>query len=140
MSVDNELACTIRAMRPFVPAKDFDLSRRFYEEVGFASRPLGDALIEMSLGQHSFLLQRYYVAAWAGNFVMHLRVTDLDRWWRRISARDLGVRYNVENPRAPKLESWGCGLPICSILRECSGILPKCPSDEECDDLRRPAR
>jgi hypothetical protein len=30
-----ELAATVDAMTPMVPAKDFETSRRFYEELGF---------------------------------------------------------------------------------------------------------
>jgi hypothetical protein len=107
MSDRSELARTVETMRPFVPAKDFDVSRRFYEDLGFDSRPLGDALIEMRLGRYSFLLQRYYVEQWAGNFVMHMLVSDVDLWWRHIAALDLGSRYAVRPPTAPKLEPWG---------------------------------
>lgn len=38
------------------------------------------ALAELHLGSHSFLLQDYYVEQWAGNFVMHMLVTNLDMW------------------------------------------------------------
>jgi hypothetical protein len=31
----------------------------------------------MHLGAYSFILQNYYVAAWADNFVMHLRVSPM---------------------------------------------------------------
>jgi hypothetical protein len=39
-----ELANTIEAMRPMVPAKDFETSRRFYEELGFRPQVLNNAL------------------------------------------------------------------------------------------------
>jgi hypothetical protein len=48
-------------MRPTVPAKDFDISRRFYVELGFQPHPLTDRLVEMQLGALSFILQAYYV-------------------------------------------------------------------------------
>jgi hypothetical protein len=35
-----ELAGTVEAMRPIVPAKDFETSRRFYEELGFSPQVL----------------------------------------------------------------------------------------------------
>ena len=46
----------------------------------------------MQLGTFSFILQDYYVEDWPNNFVMHVLVTDLDRWWQHISALDLPER------------------------------------------------
>ena len=43
------LAQTVTAMRPMVPARDFELSKRFYVELGFQPRPLTDRLVEMHL-------------------------------------------------------------------------------------------
>src|SRR5690348_16699753 len=64
------LSWTVSAMRPMVPARDFELSRRFYLELGFRPRSLTDRLIEMQLGVFSFILQDYYVREWADNFVV----------------------------------------------------------------------
>jgi hypothetical protein len=85
MSVDaTNLAQTVTAMRPMVPAKDFEISKRFYVELGFHPRPLTDRLVEMQLGVFSFILQEYYVREWADNFVVHLTVSDLGQWWDHI--------------------------------------------------------
>jgi catechol 2,3-dioxygenase-like lactoylglutathione lyase family enzyme len=101
------LAGTVRAMRPMVPAKDFETSRRFYVDLGFRPRTLTDRLVEMHLGAYSFILQGYYVQQWADNFVMHMLVSDLDLWWNHICALDLPSRYGVKSPRAPAQEGWG---------------------------------
>jgi len=115
-----ELERTVEAMRPFVPAKDFALSRSFYEALGFRSESLGDGLAEMYLGSYSFLLQDYYVEQWAGNFMMHMLVTDLGRWWDHIRALDLDARSGVPEVKEPKLESWG--LNVCYVV-DPSGVL-----------------
>jgi hypothetical protein len=72
-----KLAQTVTAMRPMVPAKDFEISKRFYVELGFHPRPLTDQLVEMQLGVFSFILQGYYVREWADNFVVHVTVSDV---------------------------------------------------------------
>ena len=77
----------IVAMRPAVPAKDYAESLRFYETVGFQSRALGPTLMEMRLGQYSFLLQDFYVPEFANNFVMHMLVGNVDDWWAHIEER-----------------------------------------------------
>ena len=55
------LAYTVKAMRPMVPAKDFEISKRFYIDLGFRPQTLTDRLVEMYLGAYSFILQSYYV-------------------------------------------------------------------------------
>lgn len=102
-----KLAQTVRSMRPVVPAKEFEVSKRFYVDLGFQARPLTDNLVEMSLGGYAFILQNYYVQEWADNVVMHMLVSDLSLWWNHIVALDLPSRYGVRSPRAPQLEDWG---------------------------------
>jgi catechol 2,3-dioxygenase-like lactoylglutathione lyase family enzyme len=116
----SDLAGTVEALRPFVPAKDFAISKRFYADLGFRVEPLGAGLAEMHLGPHSFLLQDFYVEQWAGNFMMHMLVDGLDRWWTHIAALDLAAGYGVESPRPPKLESWG--LRVAYVF-DPSGVL-----------------
>jgi uncharacterized glyoxalase superfamily protein PhnB len=105
--VPSDLAGTVKALRPFVPAKDFEISKRFYADIGFAVEPLDDSIAAMHIGSHSFLLQNYYAKEWADNFVMHMSVDDLDAWWEHLTSLDLVSRYGARSPRAPKLQSWG---------------------------------
>lgn len=97
----------IRAFRPFLPAKEFEKSLRFYEAIGFEAHPLGDTLAELSLGPNAFLLQDYYVKEWAENTVMHVLVNDVQPWWQHINSVDLVNRFGVSPPVAPRVEPWG---------------------------------
>src|SRR3954468_15809728 len=119
-SSTEQMSGSVRAMRPFVPAKDFALSRRFYADLGFAVDELGDKLAELRLGPHSFLLQDYYVEQWAGNFMMHMLVEDVATWWRHVESLDLGGRYGVPPPQAPKRER--SGLDVAYVI-DPSGVL-----------------
>jgi hypothetical protein len=103
---ENELAQTVKAMRPMVPARDFATSRRFYEELGFRPEVLADSLVEMHLGEYSFILQDYYVEQWANNLVFHMRVSDVNLWWNRIVSLKLTERYGIR-AKKPHPESWG---------------------------------
>jgi hypothetical protein len=107
----NRLAETVKSIRPVVPAKDFETSRWFYEELGFRAEVLTDGLIEMRLGAYSFILQDYWVEQWANNFVFHMHVSDLNVWWDRIVSLRLAERYGVRT-KAPNRESWGTVLGI----------------------------
>jgi hypothetical protein len=119
MSVDTaSLSRTVSAMRPMVPAKDFDTSKRFYVELGFQPRPLTNRLVEMQLGVFSFILQDYYVREWADNFVMHVTVSDVGAWWDHIVSLDLPARYGVKI-RAPEWQGWAVVAGVtdpCGVL------------------------
>ena len=101
-----DLVRTVEAMRPIIPAKNFELSKRFYIDLGFQPNMLTGGLAEMSLGIFSFILQNYYVRDWAVNTVMHMRVSDVTLWWNHIVALDLPARYGVKT-KTPQLEDWG---------------------------------
>jgi catechol 2,3-dioxygenase-like lactoylglutathione lyase family enzyme len=108
------------ALRPFVPAKDFQTSRQFYQALGFREEALGDDLVELYLGAYSFLLQNYYVEDWAGNFMMHVLLEDLDAWWIRTEALDLPGKFGVAAPTPPKAMPWG--LTVSHVV-DPSGVL-----------------
>jgi hypothetical protein len=106
MSVEiASLSRTVSAMRPVVPARDFDISKRFYIELGFQPRPLTDRLVEMQLGAISFILQDYYVREWADNFAVHVAVSDVGLRWDHIVSLDLPARYGVK-VQAPEPQGW----------------------------------
>jgi catechol 2,3-dioxygenase-like lactoylglutathione lyase family enzyme len=108
------------SLRPFVPARDFATSLRFYAELGFATREMDAGLAAVQLGPFGFLLQQYDVEAFAGHFMMHVVVKDLDAWWARIEALDLATNYGVRAPTAPKLQPWGL---VVTYVVDPSGVL-----------------
>lgn len=107
MNSVSQLIPGIRSFRPFLPAKDFETSVRFYKAIGFDIHKLGDTLAEVSLGTHAFLLQGYYVKEWAENAVMHVLVQDVQPWWQHINSLDLAKQFGVSLPAPPRVEPWG---------------------------------
>lgn len=93
-------------VRPFVPAMDFDLSKRFYEALGFEKVLDGEVAIFNS-GSGGFILQRYYQKDWAENFVVQLMVDDLDEWLAHVVALDLPAKFGVQPPKPPAMQPWG---------------------------------
>lgn len=105
--------------RPFIPAKDFEVSKRFYEALGFEKVLDADVAI-FRIGGSGFLLQRYYQKDWAENCMMQLMVDDLDAWWAHVQSLDLPGRFAVAPPKAPALQSWG--LRVAYVF-DPSGVL-----------------
>ena len=89
--------------RPFLPARDFALAKRFYETLGFEK--LFDSEVAIfKVGTGSFVLQDHFQKEWAENFMMQLVVDDLDAWWRHVDALDLPDKFGVQPPRAPAMQ------------------------------------
>ena len=103
--------------RPFVPAKDLELSKRFYTKLGFEIVLDADDVAIFRIGPSSFLLIRFDHAE---HFMMQLMVDDLDAWWARIAALNLKSEFGVPDPRPPKMQPWG--LRIAYVV-DPSGVL-----------------
>ena len=71
-------------MKAFVPARNPELSKAFYTDLGFTINFSNDEISELQIGSFRFLLQRFYVAEHAGNFMMSLNVENADAWWEHI--------------------------------------------------------
>ncbi len=124
----DELVPGIQAFRPFLPAKDYQASLRFYETVGFDAYPLGEAMAELSLGPHAFLLHRHDVEPTDNDWVMHVLVEDVRAWWRHLNALDLTGRFGVPAPAPPRDEPWGLTV---AYLTDPSGTLWHFAQDTE---------
>ena len=105
--------------RPFIPAKDFDLSKRFYEALGFVKEWDGEVAI-FRIGAGGFILQRRFEKQWAENFMMHLMVDDLDAWWAHILSLELPKTFGVAAPKAPAVQPWGLRV---AFLVDPAGVL-----------------
>lgn len=105
--------------RPFLPARDFAVSRAFYQRLGFETVIDSDVAI-FRVGRGSFILQRYYQKAWAENSMMQLMVDDLEAWWSHVEALDLPGEFGVQPPKPPALQPWGLRV---AYLYDPSGVL-----------------
>jgi len=104
-----------------MPAKDFELSKRFYEARGF-EKVLDSEVAIFNAGSRGFILQRYFQEDWAKNFMMQLMVDDLDIWWAHIESLDLTWRFGVPPPKPPALQPWAFVSPMWWIPPESFGI------------------
>lgn len=88
---------TLRAieLKPFVPAKDFAVSRRFYADLGFVEASEVGGVAYFHHGEVSFLLQDFYNEALAENLMLHLLVEDVAAWHARLVDSAIAARYGV---------------------------------------------
>lgn len=93
-------------IKAFVPARDFELCKRFYADLGFTVAWSSDDMAYLHVGKSSFLLQKFYVKEHTENFMMHLLVPDVQAWWQQVVAQDLAGRYGVR-VTPPEDRPWG---------------------------------
>lgn len=86
----------ITEIKAFVPAKDFAVSKQFYQDLGFTMTSEGGGVAYFHFEHVSFLLQDYCVPALAENFMMHILVQDVDAWWQHVKASGVEAKYGVK--------------------------------------------
>ncbi|MCX3266937.1 VOC family protein [Pedobacter agri] len=108
-----------KSIRPFIGARDFEISRKFYRDLGFEEVTLGESMSVFKTGDIAFYLQNAYVKDWVDNTMIFMEVDDVDQFYKELSALDLPGKY--ENVRLTPIrhESWG---KEC-FLHDPSGIL-----------------
>ena len=89
-------------LRPFIPARDFALSKRFYAALGWETTDVGPglALVKVGDAQH-FYIQDYYLKDVAENCMLHVTVQDAKAWYAHVDAvlRDGGFpQARVQSP------------------------------------------
>ena len=67
--------------KPYVPAKNFAESQRFYEALRFTLTPGFGGTVDCRLGGMHFRLQDYFVPDWANNFMFAIGVPDVHAWY-----------------------------------------------------------
>jgi catechol 2,3-dioxygenase-like lactoylglutathione lyase family enzyme len=83
-------------IKAFVPAKDFALSKKFYQDLGFVVAWSDENLAYLRCGECSFLLQNFYEPEHAANFMMHLLTEDVEAWWKHVEVKQLAAKYSVQ--------------------------------------------
>ncbi|MFM7599686.1 MAG: VOC family protein [Pseudanabaena sp.] len=94
-------------LRAFVPAKDFQLSKSFYVDLGFEMFHEDTELAVFNVGNTGigFFLQNFYAKELAETLMMHLLVEDVDSWWAEVQDRKIAEKYQVRVV-PPQQQEW----------------------------------
>lgn len=96
-------------VKAHVPANDFELSKKFYQDVGFTLCWSSEGMALLHFGpcgdaaKPSFLLDK---REFGEHLQMHLLVKDADQWWAHIQAQKIPERYDVD-VGMPEDREWG---------------------------------
>ena len=108
-------------IRPFVPAKDFALSKRFYAALGWETQDVGPKLALVKLGdQQHFYIQDYYLKDVAENCMLHMTVEDAQAWHAHIVTVLRGGDFSGARVQAPSPQPYGASVVF---VHDPSGVL-----------------
>jgi catechol 2,3-dioxygenase-like lactoylglutathione lyase family enzyme len=99
-------AMTAIEIKAYVPARDFDLSKQFYQDFGLDLVWTTEDLAYFRRGSSGFLLQNCSGIDRADYFMMHLLVHDVEAWWRHVQSQGVIAKYGVR-AEPPEDRSWG---------------------------------
>ena len=108
-----------KSIRPFIGAKNFEISRSFYRDLGFEELVISHNMSYFKTKEIGFYLQDAYVRDWIDNTMIFLEVDNVDRYWNELLALNLTSKYEgVKLTPIHKLD-WGSEC----FLHDPSGIL-----------------
>lgn len=107
------------SIRPFIGAKDFDLSRNFYRDLGFQELSLTSNMCLFKSGALGFYLQDAYVQDWIDNTMVFMEVENLDEFYNKLVSLNLTIKYKDARLIPIKEEYWGREC----FLHDPSGVL-----------------
>lgn len=108
-----------QSIRPFIGAKDFEIARSFYRDLGFQESVLFHNMSYFKTGGLGFYLQDANVKDWIDNTQVFMEVEDLDNFWADLTALDLPSKYQGVRLTPIRVFDWGREC----YLHDPSGIL-----------------
>src|SRR6478752_6259138 len=108
-----------KSIRPFIGSKDFEISRRFYNDLGFRESILAPNFSYFESKGIGFYLQDANVKDWIDNTMLFLEVEDVHQFW--IDLLDLNLPSKYENVRLTPIREMDWGREC--FIHDPSGIL-----------------
>lgn len=108
-----------KSIRPFIGAKDFEISRAFYRAMGFEEVLLPPKMALFRIGDFGFYLQDYYAKDWVDNTMLFLEVEDLEAHLAQLKALALPDRFPGVRVSDIVHNDWGSEF----FIHDPSGIL-----------------
>jgi len=110
----------VNDLKIYVPAKNFDESKKFYRDLGFELTEAWGGNFDCTLGPVQFRLQNYYVKDWANNFMMQFGVEDARAWYEHVKTLVESGKYkNIRVSEPEEVE----GAVITHVWDPCGVLL-----------------
>jgi len=107
------------SLAPFVPSgKNFEGSKSFFQDLGFQINWDQGDYIGFGSGQCNFILQNYYVAGFAENFMLSVNVSNAQEFYDGVIEKGLVQKYGIRiSP--PAQQPYGKEVNIIDLAGVC---------------------
>jgi hypothetical protein len=113
----NHLAKSVRA---FIGAKNFEISRVFYKDLGFEEFVISKNMSYFNIsGTLGFYLQDAYVKDWVDNTMIFVEIENVEQYYNELKSLELEHKYKGVKLIPVKKDVWGSEC----FLHDPSGIL-----------------
>jgi catechol 2,3-dioxygenase-like lactoylglutathione lyase family enzyme len=102
-----EIIQETKSIRTFIGAKDYEISRSFYRDLGFEEKVISEKMSLFTIQGLSFYLQDYYVKDWIENSMVLLEVGDVNRYWNFLQKLELDKKYEGTRLIPIRENDWG---------------------------------
>ena len=107
-------------VKPFIGAKDFQLSKVFYNKLGWTTNFDSPDIAELQLGDCRLYLQNYYHKQWCHNTMLHITVEDAHAWFDHAQAVIASSSFGEAKVQSPELQSYGA---LVTFVWDPAGVL-----------------
>jgi hypothetical protein len=108
-----------KSIRPFIGSTNFQISRSFYQDLGFRESILAPNFSYFETDGIGFYLQDANVKDWIDNTMLFLEVEDVNRYWEALTKLNLTEKYKSVKLVPVRQMDWG---KEC-FIHDPSGIL-----------------
>ena len=96
-----------KSIRPFIGAKNYEISRNFYRDLGFKEKVLSSNLSYFDSNGLGFYLQNAFVKDWIDNTMVFMEVENVQEFYDELIKLELPSKYETVKIVPVKELDWG---------------------------------
>ena len=96
-----------KSIRPFLGSKDYQISRAFYQDLGFKESVISSNMSYFEFDGLGFYLQDAYVKDWVDNTMVFMEVNDVKLFYKNLFELKLPAKYQDVKLVPIKKLDWG---------------------------------
>lgn len=107
------------SLEPFVPSGDnFEGSKQLFQDLGFRINWDAGEYVGFEKDGCKFILQKYNDKAFAENFMVNVRISNAEDFWKELVEKKLAEKYGIRIGK-PTAQPYGKEVNIIDIAGVC---------------------